>query len=147
MEQDFSDHFWTWYATDERRRLLVVCELIKALEFLQAPAETQSSQIPYCPACETWSMMMLPIASFLEEFPPDLSPSLREALAAVWLACNELPEESFRCDNFQMFHLEGWDVLRSVASKALHELDWENLELHVDEVISELRQKLFNKQG
>jgi hypothetical protein len=143
MSEDFSNHFWTWYATDEYRLVLEVCELMKALDFLQAPASVQSSQIPYCPACETWSEMMLPVNDFLKKFPTDLSPSLQEALSTVWLLCNELPEDAFRCDDFQMFHAPDWAVLRSAASEALRWLEWESLQPQIDDVMLECHRALF----
>jgi len=147
MPEDFSDRFWAWYATDEYRLVLDVCELIKALEFLQAPASVQSSQIPYCPACETWSTMMLPVNSFLEKFQTDLSPPLREALCTVWLLSNELPEGAFRCDDFEMFHAASWAALRSAASEALRCLGWEGLQLHIEEVMAECHRALHSRKS
>jgi hypothetical protein len=146
MPDDFSDRFWTWYATDEYRLVLDVCELIKALEFLQAPASVQSTLIPYCPACETWSTVMLPVNGFLEKFPSDLSPPLKEALSTVWLLSNELPEDAFRCDDWEMFHAASWVALRSAASEALRWLGWESLQPHIEVVMSECHRALYSRK-
>ena len=147
MQEDFTDRFWTWYATDEYKFVLEACELMKALDFLQAPASVQSSQIPYCPACETWSTMMLPVNSFLEKFLADLPPSLRDALNTVWLLCNELPEDAFRCDDFEMFQASDWAPLRSAASEALRCLGWESLQPQIGDVMLECHKALFPRSN
>jgi len=142
MSEDFSLHLWTWYATDEYALVFKACGWMKALHFLHLPAAVQSSQIPYCPACETWSEMMLPVAEFLEHLPANL-PFLAKDLNAVWLLCNELPEEAFRCDDFEMFYAPASEPLRSAAAQVLQRLGWEHLQTQIDDLESECRQKLF----
>ena len=146
MSNDFSDHFWTWYATDEYELVLEACQLMKALDFLQAPASEQSSQIPYCPACETWSEMMLPVSAFLEKVPDDLR-SLKRGLSTVWVMCNELPVPAFRCDDYEMFSNPAWEPLRSAAAETLQSVGWDNLQTRADDLIFECRQKLFPGAG
>ncbi|PIF90657.1 hypothetical protein CLU86_1546 [Acidovorax sp. 62] len=143
MQEDFTDSFWTWYATDEFRLVLDACELMKALSFLQSPASVQAANIPDCPACETWSVMMLPVNSFLERCSVDITAPCSEALNTVWILSNELPESAFRCDDSNMFYAEEWSALRSAAAEALQCMGWETLRPHLDNVMLECHQALF----
>ena len=58
----FSTTVWEWYGQDEYKRVLAVGEAIDALGFLALDAKAQQASIPDCPACEAWSMAMLPLA-------------------------------------------------------------------------------------
>lgn len=141
MSDDFSLHFWTWYATDEYGLVFEVCRRMRALDFLQSPASLQSSQIPYCPACETWSEMMLPVHDLIEDLPPDL-PLLAKNLKELWHLCEELPPHAFGCDDFEMFNDPAWEPLRTCAKEALQRMDWANLQGQIDAIERECRQKL-----
>jgi hypothetical protein len=134
---------WTWYASDDYKPVLMVCELAQALLFLARPAAEQASSIPYCPACETWSEMMLPVDDFLNGFTEPLDEPLRLKLGQLWTLCNALDATAFRCDDFQMFHHPDWAPLRATAIEALDIMGWEMLAAHQDELLLESRQKLF----
>lgn len=134
---------WGWYAVDEFEPVLKVCELAKALEFLSLPALEQSTLIPYCPACETWSEMMLPIDDFLKSFSEPISASLREKLEAMWVICNSLSQPAFHCDDYDIFENPEWEPLRMRAIEVLQMLDWSTLQNQIDELMIECRKALF----
>jgi hypothetical protein len=134
---------WTWYACDEFRPVLQVCELSKALEFLSRTAQEQSTTIPYCPACETWSEMMLPIRDFLDKFSENLEHTVREKLERLWERCNSLDGAAFRCDDFNMFDSPQWQPIRTEAADLLQAIGWEILVEHIDELMLVSRKALY----
>jgi hypothetical protein len=134
---------WSWYAVDEFKPVLQVCELATAVKFLGQPAEQQSASIPYCPACETWSEMMLPINDFLCSFTEPIADVLRSHLERLWELCNALDGSAFRCDDFEIFKDAQWVPLHAEAAVTLDIMGWEFLEPHVDDVMLKSRRELY----
>lgn len=140
--EDFHGQLWTWYATDEYDQVFEACGWMRAIHFLQLPAAEQSARIPYCPACETWSDMMVPVQRALENLPPGV-PQLEQQLHALWGLCHDLPESAMRCGDFDLFKDPAWMPLRSAAAEALRLMGWEFLEAQIDELERECGEKLF----
>lgn len=99
--------------------------------------------IPYCPACEAWSNMILPVNDFLESFPAKISVALRQKLEVLWEMSNALSQDAFHCDDFEIFHHSEWERLRVEADAALQMIGWDTLKDQVDELMLECRKALY----
>lgn len=143
MPNDLSAAFWGFYANNDYVPVLQICELVKDLELLESSAEVQSAQTPDCPACEAWAGMILPVYSFLQEFPASTSAPTREQLNKIWLMANELSDKAFHCHDALIFYSPEWSGLRSAASKALHLIGLPELRDHIDGIALECRKALY----
>ncbi|UII69741.1 hypothetical protein LVW35_18920 [Pseudomonas sp. HN11] len=90
---DFATTLWEWYGEGEYKRVLAVCEAFPALEFLAMSADAQQKTIPDCPACEAWSMTMLPLSDTLVACGNAMPSELRRGLESLWKLCNGLSED------------------------------------------------------
>lgn len=143
MHEKLSIQIWIWYLADEFKAVLELCSLCKALEFLSLEAAEQSSTIPYCPACEVWSDMMLPLNDFLEKFPEKIDPTILGKVEHLWKTCNELSELAFHCDDFEIFQNPEWPPIRSKAREILNEVDWVNFKNDADDLMLKCRMSLY----
>jgi len=125
MSEKLSSIVWDWYARDEHKDVLALCELCEALEFLSAGSAHQMANIPDCPACETWTKMVMPIESFLKSFPRSVPQDVRDALDHLWTSCNLLGESAFHCWDVEIFLDPEWDGIRTQAAAALEVIDWQ----------------------
>lgn len=130
MSEAFASTIWQLYGADEFLPVLKACELGDALELLSFEPNVQSESIPTCPACEAWSMIFLPIHSFIESFPKRECPELMSHLIFIWKQCNEMSHEAFHCYDSQIFHHDEWISIREEARVALKIMDWTNLKEH-----------------
>jgi hypothetical protein len=143
MSERFSSILWGWWAADEYKDVLVFCQLCKALEFLSLGADYQMANIQDCPACETWSEMVLPIHSFLENCPQAATQNVKDALTCLWTSCNDLSEDAFRCYDIELFMNPEWERIRVEATAALQLMDWQNFKGEADRLILECRMALY----
>lgn len=134
MKMEFSTLFWEWYGQGEYKRVLAVCNVIPALRFLSVDADTQRETIPDCPACETWSTMILPLADTLSTVGTAMPSTILAALQDVWDLSNSLSEGAVRCRDRYIFDHEEWQPLRASAKRALLLLDEEKIAPYLDEV-------------
>ncbi|STQ89306.1 hypothetical protein [Iodobacter fluviatilis] len=143
MDEKLSIQIWVWYLADEFKPVLELCVLCQALEFLSLEAVEQSSTIAYCPACEVWSDMMLPLNNFLENFPERLTQEMRIKIERLWNICNELSEVAFHCDDYEIFHNQEWNQVRSEAREILSVVDWQNVKNDADDLMLKCRMSLY----
>ncbi len=143
MHEKLSIQIWVWYLADEFKPVLELCILCKALEFLSSEAVEQSLLIPYCPACEVWSDMMLPLNDFLEKFPERLDSETRLKAEHLWNTCNELSEVALHCDDWSIFHNPEWNRVRSEAREILNDVDWYNFQNDADDLMLKCRKSLY----
>ncbi len=113
----FSTTLWEWYGQDEYKRILAVCEAIPALQFLALTPDLQRSAIPYCPACEAWSEMMLPLNEVLSICGNALPTEIRTRLQGIWELCNSLTKAAFHCDDWFIFDHDEWWPIRTAAEE------------------------------
>lgn len=131
----FSATLWEWYGQDEYKRVLAVCEVIPALGFLAKSADEQRGAIPYCPACEAWSVTMLPVNEALTICGRVMPEAVRTRLQDVWRLCNSLPETAFHCGDWLIFDQEQWQPLREAAQQALESIDAVSIAPFLDELM------------
>ncbi len=110
---------WEWYGQGEFKRVLVVCEVFPALEFLAMSAGEQRETIPDCPACEAWSMAMLPLNDTLAACGNAMPSEVERDLQNLWRLCNGLSEEAFCCGNRLIFDHQDWQPIRDSATDLL----------------------------
>ncbi|AZE73145.1 hypothetical protein C4K00_2917 [Pseudomonas synxantha] len=115
----FATTFWEWYGQGEYRRVLTACEAFPALEFLAMSADEQRQTIPDCPACEAWSMSMLPLNETLAVCGNALPCDVVRGLQNLWQLCDGLSEEAFRCDDRLIFDHQDWQPIRDSATNLL----------------------------
>lgn len=143
MSEKLSSIVWDWYATDERKDVLALCDLCEALEFLSAGAAHQMANIPDCPACETWTEMVMPIESFLKSCPRSVPQDVRDALDHLWTSCNSLGESAFHCWDVEIFLDPEWDGIRTQAAAALELIDWQSFKADAGVLAIECRMVLY----
>lgn len=115
----FATTLWEWYGEGEYKRVLAVCEVFPALEYLAMSADEQREVIPYCPACEAWSMAMLPLTDTLDACYNAMPSEVRSALQDLWQLCNGLSEDAFRCGDWLIFDHQDWQPIRDSATDLL----------------------------
>lgn len=135
----FYTHLWQWYGQDEYQKVLSVCEAIPALTFLAMSPDEQRNAIPYCPACETWSEVMLPLNEAITICGTAMPAEARSELEKVWGLCNALSEDAFHCDDWWIFDHTEWQPLRTAAEQALAVLEADQLRPYLDEVTLDCR--------
>lgn len=86
--------------------------------------------------------MILPLNSFLENFPESLDPVIRRKIENLWNSCNELSETAFHCDDWEIFHDPEWGLVRSEALEILNEIDWDNFKSDADDLMLKCRMSL-----
>jgi len=142
----FPDRLWEWYGQDEFKRVLAICEVLPALGFLAEPAEVQNDTAPYCPGCETWSEMMLPVQEALDVIGNAMPKDVRAALETVWTLCNDLSEDAFHCGNEHIFIHEEWQSVREAAAQALDLLGATELAPYLDELTRDCRNTIMGRK-
>jgi hypothetical protein len=135
----FSEILWGWYGQDEYGRVFSVCEGLQALDFLAMTADLQRCGIPYCPACETWSEVMLPLERTLTACGSALPAEIRTRLQLLWEQCNALTDAAFHCDDWFMFDHEEWQPLRTTAAALMQLMDWEEIEPFREQLLEDCR--------
>ncbi|WP_421523430.1 hypothetical protein [Pseudomonas yamanorum] len=115
----FSTTLWEWYGQGEFKRVLAACEVFPALEFLTMSADEQREAIPDCPACEAWSMTMLPLDETLAVCGDAMPSEVRRGLQNLWQLCNGLSEDAFHCGDRLIFDHQDWQLIRDSASDLL----------------------------
>lgn len=143
MSEKLSSIVWDWYATDEHQHVLALCELCEALAFLSAGAAHQMANIPDCPACETWTEMVMPIESFLKRCPRSVPQDVRDALDHLWASCNSLGESALRCWDVEIFLDPEWEGIRTQAAAALELIDWQGFKADAGGLVIECRMLLY----
>jgi hypothetical protein len=115
----FATTLWEWYGQGEFKRVLAVCEVFPALEFLAMSAYEQREAIPDCPACEAWSMTMLPLNETLAACGNAMPSEVKLGLQNLWQLCNGLSEEAFHCGDRLIFDHQSWQPVRDSATDLL----------------------------
>lgn len=115
----FATTLWEWYGQGEFKRVLAACEVFPALEFLAMSADEQREAIPDCPACEAWSMTMLPLNDTLAICGSAMPSEVRDGLQNIWQLCNGLSEDAFRCGDRLIFDHQDWQPIRDSAKDML----------------------------
>lgn len=115
----FATTLWEWYGQGEYRRVLAVCEAFPALDFLAMSADEQREAIPSCPACEAWSMTMLPLSDTLDACGNAMPSEVRSGLQNLWQLCNGLSEDASRCNDWLIFDHQDWQSIRDSATEML----------------------------
>jgi hypothetical protein len=144
MSEAFASTIWQLYGADEFLPVLKACELGDALELLSLDPNLQTESIPTCPACEAWSMMFLPVHSFLESFPKRECPELMSHLISIWERCNEMSDEAFHCYDSQIFHHNEWFLIREEARVALKIMEWTTWKEHSASLASDCTKALIS---
>ncbi|WP_192560498.1 hypothetical protein [Pseudomonas allokribbensis] len=132
----FSTTLWEWYAQDEHKRVLSVCEAIEGLTVLASSADVQRNTIPDCPACEVWSASMLPVNEVLTVCGSAMPHDVRAQLQQVWALCDSLPEAAFLCHDQEIFYRIEWQAIRHAAAQALELIEVVKLTPYLDELMS-----------
>ena len=101
------------------RSVLAVCEVFPALEFLAMSADEQREAIPDCPACEAWSMTMLPLNETLAACGNAMPSEVERGLQNLWQLCNNLSEDAFHCGDRLIFDHQDWTSIRESATDLL----------------------------
>lgn len=135
----FSATLWEWYGQDEYKRVLVVCEAIPALHFLALTPDSQRSAIPYCPACEAWSEMMLPLNEVLSICGNALPTEIRTQLQGIWELCNSLTEAAFHCDDWFIFDHDEWWPIRTAAEELVGLMELLEINPFLDDLLLDCR--------
>lgn len=115
----FATTLWEWYGQGEFKRVIAACEAFPALEFLAMSADEQREAIPDCPACEAWSMAMLPLNDTLIACNSALPYEVKGGLHRIWQLCNGLTEDSFHCGDRLIFDHQDWQPIRDSATDLL----------------------------
>jgi len=115
----FATTLWEWYGQGEFKRVLAVCEVFPALEFLAMSADEQREAIPDCPACEAWSMTMLPLNETLAACGNAMPSEVERGLQNLWQLCNGLSEDAFHCVDRLIFDHQDWTSIRESATDLL----------------------------
>lgn len=118
----FATILWEWYGQGEYKRVLAACEAFPALEFLAMRADEQRETIPDCPACEAWSMAMLPLNETLAACGNAMPSEVERGLQNLWQLCNGLSEDAFRCGNRFIFDHQDWQPIRDSAADLLQRM-------------------------
>ncbi|MFJ2319612.1 hypothetical protein [Pseudomonas sp. NPDC087817] len=135
----FSATMREWFGQDEYGRVFAVCEGLLALHFLAMTPEEQRGAIPYCPACETWSEVMLPLERTLTACAGALPMDIRTRLQSLWEQCNGLTEAAFHCDDWFMFDHAQWQPLRVAAEELKQLMEWQDIEPFREELLEDCR--------
>ena len=141
----FSTTLWGWFGQEEYKRVLAVCEAIPALEFLAMGADEQREAIPYCPACEAWSMTMLPLSEALTVCGTTMPSEVRSQLQHLWLLCNDLSEDAFHCDDWFIFDHSEWHPLRDVANELLRLMGLLEIKPYLDDLTVDCRKEVYGR--
>ncbi|MBB6563439.1 hypothetical protein HNP48_006159 [Acidovorax soli] len=144
MTERLSLVLWSWYAEDEYKNILALCELCQALEFLASSAEEQAHNIPNCQACEAWYSVILPVNNYLESCPQAVGPDVRHALARTWESCNAMDAGALECGTPEIFNHPDWEPVRIDARAALDAIDWPSFRADADKLVLECRTALFS---
>lgn len=139
----FSTTVWEWYGQDEYKRVLAVGEAIDALGFLALDAQAQQATIPDCPACEAWSMAMLPLEALLATCASALPDEVRAGLQSLWGQCNGLSEAAFHCGDRGIFEHGQWQLLREAAGQLLALMEEAQLRPFLEELRVDCRGKVY----
>ncbi len=131
----FSTTVWEWYGQDEYKRVLAVGEAIDALGVLALDAEAQQASIPDCPACEAWSMAMLPLEALLATCASALPDEVRAGAQSLWEQCNGLSEVAFHCGDRGIFEHRQWQSLREAARQLLAVMEEAQLRPFLEELM------------
>ncbi|PQP06417.1 hypothetical protein C5612_01240 [Pseudomonas frederiksbergensis] len=135
----FSTTLWEWYGQDEYKRVLAVCEAIPALQFLALTPDLQRRAIPYCPACEAWSEMMLPLNEVLSICGNALPTEIRKRLQGIWELCNSLTEAAFHCDDWFIFDHDEWWPIRTAAVELVGLMELLEINPFLDDLLLDCR--------
>lgn len=130
----FSTILWEWYGQDEYKRILAVCDAIPALEFLALNSDMQQTIIPDCPACETWSMMILPLNEVFLACGSALPAQINIRLRDIWERCNSLTEAAFHCHDRLIFDHDEWRSIRTASAELLDLMELGNISPFLDDL-------------
>jgi hypothetical protein len=130
----FATTLWEWYGEGDYKRVLAVCETFRALEFLAMSADEQREVIPDCPACEAWSMTMLPSNDALAACGNAMPSEVRCGLQNLWKRCNDLSEEASRCGDRLIFDHQDWQSIRESATDLLRLMGRLEMTPYLDEL-------------
>ncbi|MBT2373073.1 hypothetical protein [Pseudomonas fluorescens] len=130
----FATILWDWYGQGEYKRVLAVCEVFPALEFLAMSADEQREAIPDCPACEAWSMTILPLNDTLTACGNAMPSEVRRDLQNLWKRCNDISEDAFRCGDRLIFDHQDWQSIRESATDLLRLMERLEMTPYLDEL-------------
>ncbi|WP_225930135.1 hypothetical protein [Pseudomonas botevensis] len=131
----FATTLWEWYGQDEHKRVLAVCEAFPALEFLALTSDIQKKTIPDCPACETWSQMILPLNEVLTVCGSALPAQINTRLRDLWERCNSLTEAAFYCHDRLIFEHDEWRAIRTAAAELLDLMELQDINPFLDDLL------------
>lgn len=135
----FSTTLWEWYGQDEYKRILAVCEAVPALEFLALTSDMQQKTIPDCPACETWSQMILPLNEVLSVCGNALPVQIDTRLRGIWERCNSLTEVAFHCHDRLIFDHDEWRPIRTASAELLDLMALSDIDPFLDDLLLDCR--------
>jgi len=138
----FATTLWEWYGEGEYKRVLAVCETFPALEFLAMSADEQRGAIPSCPACEAWSMTMLPLNDTLVVCGTAMPIEVRSNLHNLWQLCSNLPEHAFRCGDWMLFDHQEWQPIRDSAQNLLGLMECLEIQPYLDDLTVDCRNEV-----
>lgn len=133
---------WTWYGQDEYRRIILVGELAPALVFLTQDSESQRRDIGCCAECNLWSDYLEYLDNFVNRFPERLEPRLFQLLQTLLASCMALGPAAYGTLTENGFDDPQWQLLREVASQALEQLGWTELQEHLPSLTEDCRAAL-----
>lgn len=135
----FSATLWEWYGQSEYTRVLAVCEVFQALEFLAQVSDTQQRTIPDCPACEVWSGMIHPVKEVLSICGSALPEDIKTRLGSISERCESFSEAAFRCHDRLIFDHDEWMPIRTLSAELLALMELTEIYPFLDELLLDCR--------
>lgn len=124
----FSDEIWEWDPIEDVAKFRTLYWFAEALEYLSMDVEYQMSNPPSgCPSCSIWEDYANEAHHFLYKFEKKSSHELVDAVKNFIKSYENLSEEENKCDDVEIFRLEGWAKVRIASLKCLKLIEWDLL--------------------
>lgn len=124
----FSEEIWEWDPSEDVDKLRALYWFAEALEYLSMDEEYQVSNPPAgCPSCAIWEDYAYESHHFLFKFEKKSSPELIDAVNNFLKCYESLSEDENKCDDANIFRLDGWSKVRAASKECLKLIEWDLL--------------------
>lgn len=124
----FSEKIWEWDTSEDINKFRTLYWFAEALEYLSMDVEYQISNPPLgCPSCAIWEDYAGEVQHFLLKFEKESSAELIDAVNNFIKSYENLSEDENKCDDVNIFKLDGWAKVRSASIECLQLIEWDLL--------------------